>query len=244
MTPAPIGAQASTLDGSKLRAVLVDLDGTLLDTVPDLAVAANAMLLELRRPELPIETIRSYIGRGVPNLVKRCLAGRIDAADEPSMAPADALEIFQRQYHASNGRHSTIYPGVVEGLRKFKAQGLRLACITNKAEAFTLPLLERSGLLGHFEVVVSGDMLPRQKPDPMQLVWICGRFDIRPHEMLLIGDSLNDAKAARAAGCPVFIVPYGYNEGEDVRKLDCDAIVSTLDEAADRIYAPEGIQPV
>lgn len=222
-------------DIRKLRAVLIDLDGTLLDTAPDLAVAANAMLRELGRPELPLETIRSYIGRGVPNLVKRCLAGRIDAADDPAAAPADALEIFQKHYHASNGRYSTLYPGVAEGLRKFKAQGLKLACITNKAEDFTLPLLERSDLLQHFEVVVSGDMLPRHKPDPMQLVWICGRFDIRPHEMLLIGDSLNDAKAARAAGCPVFIVPYGYNEGEDVRKLDCDAIVSTLEDAANRI---------
>lgn len=222
-------------DIRKLRAVLIDLDGTLLDTAPDLAVAANAMLRELGRPELPLETIRGYIGRGVPNLVKRCLAGRIDAADDPSQAPAAALEVFRKHYHASNGRYSTLYPGVAEGLRKFKAQGLKLACITNKAEDFTLPLLERSDLLQHFEVVVSGDMLPRHKPDPMQLVWICGRFDIRPHEMLLIGDSLNDAKAARAAGCPVFIVPYGYNEGEDVRKLDCDAIVSTLEDAANRI---------
>jgi len=219
----------------KLRAVLVDLDGTLLDTAPDLAVAANAMLRELRRPELPLETIRSYIGRGVPNLVKRCLAGCIDAADDPAAAPAVELEIFQKHYHESNGRHSTIYPGVVEGLLKFRGQGLKLACITNKAEAFTLPLLERSGLLRHFEAVVSGDMLPRHKPDPMQLVWICGRFDIRPRQMLLIGDSLNDAKAARAAGCPVFIVPYGYNEGEDVHKLDCDAIVSSLEDAAGRI---------
>jgi len=224
-----------TLPLAELRAVLVDLDGTLLDTAADLAVAANAMLRELQRPELPEATIRSYIGRGVPNLVKRCLAGRMDAADEPSPAPALALEIFQKHYHASNGCYSTIYPGVTEGLEKFKAQGLKLACITNKAEAFALPLLERSGLLRHFEAVVSGDMLPRHKPDPMQLVWACGRFDIRPHQMLLIGDSLNDAKAARAAGCPVFIVPYGYNEGEDVRNLDCDAIVSSLEDAADRL---------
>jgi phosphoglycolate phosphatase len=215
-----------------LKAVLIDLDGTLLDTAFDLAAAANTMLREIGRPEVPIETIRGYIGRGVPNLVKRCLTGRLDAADDPQPPPAVALEVFERCYQESNGRFSAVYPGVIAGLEKFRAMGLKIACITNKAEAFTIPLLERTDLRKYFDVVVSGDTLPRHKPDPMQLTWICGRFDIHPHLMLLCGDSLNDAKAARAAGCPVFIVPYGYNEGEDVRKLDCDAIVSSLDEAA------------
>ncbi len=215
-----------------LKAVLIDLDGTLLDTVLDLHAAANGMLRELSRSEVSVETVRSYVGRGVPNLVKRLLAGNLEAADDPAPPPTVALEVFQKHYHESNGRHASIYPGVIEGLQQFAAKGLKLACITNKAEAFTTPLLERTGLRPHFQAVIAGDTLPRQKPDPMQLIWICGRFDLKPHEVLLIGDSKNDAKAARAAGCPTFIVPYGYNEGEDVRKLDCDAIVGTLEEAA------------
>lgn len=220
-----------------VRAVLIDLDGTMLDTVLDLHAAANAMLRELGRTEITVETARTYVGRGIPVLVKRCLAGRLDAADDPAPPPDDALASFRRHYAESNGREAAVYPSVLEGLAAFKAKGLRLACITNKAEAFTRPLLERTGLAGYFDVVVSGDTLPRSKPDPMQLIWVCGHFDLKPHDMLLIGDSLNDFKAARAAGCPVFLVPYGYNEGRDVRNLECDAIVATLFEAA-RIITP------
>ncbi len=218
-----------------IRAVMLDLDGTLLDTALDIAVAANEMLAELGRPPCSIDAIRRYIGRGIPNLIKRCLAGRLDAADDPAPAPAAALAIFRSRYAASNGRHATIYPGVVAGLRDMREQGLRLACVTNKATDFTLPLLAASGLDAWFERVVCGDTLARNKPDPLPLLHICGEFGMQPAEVLLVGDSLNDVKAARAAGCPVFCVPYGYNEGEDVRKLDCDAIVATLAEASSRI---------
>ncbi len=213
------------------KAVLLDLDGTLLDTAPDLLDAANGMLRELDRPRVSIAEIRAYVGRGIPNLVKRLLAGRIDAADDPAPPPADALASFRRHYAESNGRHAAPYPGVREGLDRLAAMNLPLACITNKAEAFTKPLLARTNLAQHFKVVVSGDTLPRAKPDPMPLIWVCGHFDLKPKDMLMIGDSVNDARAARAAGCPVFIVPYGYNEGRDVRKLDCDAIVASLFEA-------------
>jgi len=218
-----------------VRAVLVDLDGTQLDTVLDLHSAANAMLRELGRPQVSIETVRSYVGRGVPNLVKRLLAGRVEAADDPSPAPVVALDVFKKHYHESNGLHATTYPGVVEGLQALRDAGMPLVCITNKAEAFTLPLLERSGLRPFFDLVVSGDTLPRQKPDPMQIVWSCGRLDLKPPQVLLIGDSKSDARAARAAGCRVFILPYGYNEGEDVRQLDCDAIVASVADAANNI---------
>jgi phosphoglycolate phosphatase len=225
------------MDSIAVKAVLIDLDGTMLDTVLDLHVAANAMLRELGRPEVTIESIRAYVGRGIPNLVKRCLARNLDAADDPTPPPPEALASFRRHYADSNGRQAAIYPGVLEGLETLRIKGLKIACITNKAEAFTGPLLERTGLAGRFDVVVSGDTLPRSKPDPMQLIWVCGHFDLRPHDMLMIGDSINDFKAARAAGCPVFLVPYGYNEGHDVRNLECDAIVSTLFEAA-RIINP------
>lgn len=214
------------------RAVLIDLDGTMLDTVLDLHAAANGMLRDFGREQISIETIRNYVGRGIPALVKRCMAGRLDAADDPAPPPEDALASFRRHYAETNGREAKVYPGVIDGLEAFKAKGLRLACITNKAEAFTTPLLQRTGLSRYFDVVVSGDTLPRAKPDPMPLIWVCGHFDLKPRDMLMIGDSRNDFLAARAAGCPIFLVPYGYNEGHDVRKLEGDAIVATLLEAA------------
>jgi phosphoglycolate phosphatase len=220
-----------------VRAVMIDLDGTLLDTVLDLHAAANGMLRDLGRAEVAIEAIRAYVGRGIPNLVKRCLAGRLDAAEDATPAPEDALASFRRHYAECNGRAAAPYPGVLEGLAAMQAKGLRLGCITNKAEAFTLPLLQRTGIARHFDVVVSGDSLPRHKPDPMQLVWACGRLDLKPNEVLMIGDSATDFAAARAAGCPVFLVPYGYNEGKDVRELDADAIVPTL-AAASQLISP------
>ena len=140
--------------------------------------------------------------------------------------------MYQDFYFEESGRRTVIYPGVIEGLEGFRALGLRLACVTNKAARFTVPLLEQMGLAPYFELVVSGDTLARKKPDPMQLAHICAEFALAPPEALLIGDSANDALAARAAGCPVFCVSYGYSEGGDVRDLDCDAIVDSLSEAA------------
>ncbi|MCX7144952.1 MAG: phosphoglycolate phosphatase [Sulfuritalea sp.] len=211
-----------------IRSVTIDLDGTLLDTVPDLAAAANAMLREMGRPEYPIDTIAGFIGRGIPKLVERCLPD-LDAA-----AVVQAQAIFRRHYAIENGRRSTLFPGVLEGLQAFRAAGLPLAVITNKAAAFTEPLLVATQLVSWFEFAVSGDSLPEKKPHPMPLLHACERLGTAPGENLHIGDSRHDAAAARAAGCPVFLVPYGYNEGEDVQGIDCDAIVTSLVEAARR----------
>jgi phosphoglycolate phosphatase len=226
---------ASLSEPLAVGAVLFDLDGTLLDTVPDLYAAACAMLRDLGRPELPLEAIRSYVGRGIPNLVKRVLAGSLDVAEDDTPPPPEALSSFRRHYARENGRNVRHYPGVLAGLDALKASGMPMAVITNKAGAFTLPLLELTGLAGYFDVVVSGDLLPRQKPDPMALVWACGRLNVSPAEALFIGDSINDFLAGRAAGCHVFLLPYGYNEGRDVRELDCDAIVPTVESAVERI---------
>jgi phosphoglycolate phosphatase len=221
-----------------IKAVMIDLDGTLLDTVPDLAAAANATLTEIGRPRLDVETIKSYIGKGIPNLVRRCLTGSLDGTTEPSAEELDrVLPIFKRHYAAVNGRGTTIYPGVMEGLTAFRAQGLRLACVTNKAASFTEPLLETVGLRGWFAVVVSGDTLAEKKPHPAPLLHICKELGVQPAEALLVGDSGNDVEAARRAGCPVYCVDYGYNEGADVHDLDCDAIVSRLDDVAARLAA-------
>ena len=218
------------------KAVLFDLDGTLLDTVLDLHAAANGMLRDLGRPEVVIEDIRAYVGRGIPNLVKRILAGNLEAADDPAPPPDAALASFKRHYAVVNGLASNPFPGVMEGLKALKATGLPLGVITNKAVAFTGPLLERTGLAPFMSVAVSGDQLPRAKPDPMPVIWACGRLGVSPADTVLIGDSINDFKAGRAAGCKVFLVPYGYNEGRDVRGLECDAIVATI-EAAARLIA-------
>jgi phosphoglycolate phosphatase len=217
------------------RAVLLDLDGTLLDTVLDLHAAASGMLADLDRPPVTVEDIRAYVGRGIPNLVKRILAGKLDAADDPAPPPEKALASFKKHYAEVNGRASRPFPGVMEGLKALKAKGLPLGVITNKAGAFTSVLLDRSGLAPFMDVVVPGDLLPRPKPDPMPVVWACGRLDVSPADTLLIGDSVHDFKAGKSAGCKVFLVPYGYNEGQDVRGLDCDAIVASIEDAASRI---------
>ena len=221
---------------SDITAFMIDLDGTLLDTIPDLAVAANATLAEIGRPPLPIETITTFVGKGIPNLVKRCLTGSLQSAGEPSQTELDrVLPIFMRHYAVVNGRQTTIYPGVSEGLDLMRAAGLQLACVTNKAAAFTEPLLVTMGLRDYFRVVVSGDTLAEKKPHPAQLLHICEALGVAPAQALLIGDSVNDVEAAHRAGCPVFCVDYGYNEGGDVHDLDCNAIVSRLDEAAQHL---------
>jgi len=209
---------------------MIDLDGTLADTIPDLAAATNLMLRELGRPVQDVERIRDFVGKGIPRLVERALAGSVEGT-APADQMARALPIFERCYAEENGRHSVLYPGVNDGLLAMRSMQLPLACVTNKSGRFTVPLLEQLGIARFFDQVIAGDTLPQKKPDPAQLLHACRFFNIAPREMLMIGDSGNDALAARAAGCPVFCVTYGYNEGQDVRELDVDAIVPSLIEA-------------
>lgn len=211
----------------RVKAVMIDLDGTLADTIPDLAAAANRMLRELGRPALDEGMIRTFVGKGIAKLVERALAGSVDGRATGEEL-ARALPVFERCYDEVNGRYTTIYPGVTEGLRALQEIRMPLACVTNKSTRFTIPLLEHLKLAPYFAEVVAGDTLPQRKPDPAPLLHACRKFGIAPREMLMIGDSVNDAQAARAAGCPVFCVPYGYNEGRDVRSLDVDAIVPSL----------------
>lgn len=209
-----------------IRSVTLDLDGTLLDTIPDLAAAANAMMRELGRAEYPVETVASFVGKGIPNLVARCLPDLDDAALKQAQA------VFRRHYAVENGRRSKPYPGVFEGLQLLRAAGIPLAVITNKASDFTGPLLASSGLAPLLEFAISGDSLAEKKPSPLPVRHACARLGVPPAQNLHIGDSGNDYHAARDAGCPVLLVPYGYNEGQDVRELDRNAIVGSLAEAA------------
>ena len=217
-----------------VKAVLIDLDGTLLDTVDDLADAINAMLVELGRAALPVSVVRDYLGKGILHLVRQCWNhGSPQPMTEPEFERA--LPIFKRYYQAGSGAKTRVYPGVIDGLEAMLDAGLQLACVTNKSAIFAEPLLKHMGLAHYFQCVISGDTLAEKKPHPLPFLHACKLLGVTPNQALVIGDSRNDVAAARAAGCPVFCVPYGYSEGEDVGDLGGDAIVTTLDEAARRL---------
>jgi phosphoglycolate phosphatase len=219
-----------------IRAAIIDLDGTMVDTAPDFHVAVNRMREELQLAPLSIETITNFVGKGTENLMRSVLAVDFDAGGVEKHFE-QALASYQRHYLAINGDYSSVYSQVHEGLQAMKAKGLRLACVTNKPIAFAQPLLEKTGLAPFFELVYGGDSLPKKKPDPYPFLKVCEDFDVQPHEVVAIGDSSNDAQAARAAGCRVLNVPYGYNHGESIHGVDSDGIVATLLDAASIISA-------
>jgi phosphoglycolate phosphatase len=210
-----------------VRAVLLDLDGTLLDTAPEIAAAAADMLSELGLDPVAPERVREFIGQGIPHLVRRTLEASLGAPPDERRV-GSAMKGFFFHYEKRNGRSATAYAGVRDGLAALRAKGYPLACVTNKTAHFALPLLDATGLAGYFSAVVSGDTLPKKKPAPDPLIEACSRLGVAPAVALMIGDSMNDALAARAAGCPVFLVPYGYTEGADVQGIECDGIVPTL----------------
>ena len=214
-----------------IRAVIIDLDGTMLDTVPDFHVAINHMRAGLGLADISQERIGDMVGKGSENLIRSVLAIDFDAAGVEQHFPA-AMAAYQRHYLVINGDHSALYADVLAGLDAMQAMGLRMACVTNKPIAFAAPLLEEKGLAPYFEVVYGGECLPRKKPHPMPLLQVCADFDLAPSQVVAIGDSSNDAEAARAAGCFVLAVPYGYNHGVSIHETDSDGIVNTLLEAA------------
>jgi phosphoglycolate phosphatase len=218
----------------RVRAIAFDLDGTLLDTIHDLATAINLMLARLNRPPLPKDTIRTMVGKGMANLVRRALAA---AQGSPPTASdeARALALYETDYERVLGRETVVFPGVREGLERLASAGFGLACVTNKTSRFVRPHLAQAGLGAYFSLVVGGDSLEAKKPDPLPLQHAARHFCVAPDRLLMLGDSANDTQAARAAGCPVFCVPYGYNEGRPVQSLDCDGIVSSLDELPERL---------
>ena len=217
----------------QIRSVTFDLDGTLLDTIADLAAACDAMMIELGYPPHGVEKVRRFVGKGMAVLVERCLttpAGRPNA-----VLLALGIASFRRHYTAFNGRAAAEYAGVREGLEAFRSLGLPLGVVTNKPTAFTGPLLERAGLSDFFVVSVSGDTTANKKPHPEPILHACTLLGVRPEENLHIGDSDSDLLAARAAGCLAFAVPYGYTEAGPVDTANCDALVSTLLDAAHRV---------
>lgn len=212
----------------KVKAVMFDLDGTLIHTAPEIASAANQMLADLGRPILPYQQIESYIGEGAQVLIKRCLCGKRDMEPEPALFEQGQTLFYH--YYAVNAQESKPFNGVITGLYALENKGLKMACVTNKPEKFTLPLLKNSGLDGFFDIVVSGDTLPNKKPDPIQLHHICAKFNIMETDAMLVGDSATDIAAAHAAGCFIVTVPYGYNQGQPIDDRLVDATISDLTE--------------
>ncbi|WP_156909537.1 phosphoglycolate phosphatase [Ottowia thiooxydans] len=216
-----------------IRACIVDLDGTLIDTLGDFEVALNSMLAELKRPPVSAADIGRWVGKGSEHLIKTVLesstsgANILDSAAVEELMPA-AWRHYQASYLRINGQHSTVFPGAQEGLAALKARGYPLACLTNKPRDFAIPLLEAKGLSGYFSYVFGGDSFARKKPDPLPLIETCKALAVAPHQTLMIGDSANDAQAARAAGCPVVLTTYGYNHGEPIQAVDADGFVNSL----------------
>jgi phosphoglycolate phosphatase len=233
------------LNLSDFDAAIVDLDGTMVDTVGDFVAALNGMLRDLALPPVVASTVEPMVGKGSEHLIISVLnhvlppvhpaRAAIESIATGSQAEAlydRAWTGYQRHYLAINGQHSTVYPGVVEGLRALRAHGLHLACLTNKPTAFARPLLAAKGLDGFFDAVFGGDAFERKKPDPLPLLKTCEHLGTTPARTLMVGDSSNDARAARAAGCPVVLVSYGYNHGQPVSGVDADGFVDSLAELA------------
>lgn len=213
--------------------LLFDLDGTLIDSVPDLALSINQMLNELDLKPYPIETIRSWVGNGAEVLTKRALSGSINIAPDLEAAYVDkALSIFLANYEQNVCVQTTLYPNVKCTLEALHHKGYRLVIVTNKPEQFVRPILKQLGLNDFFDMVVGGDSLPKRKPDPMQLNYVCDKLSVRPSACLMIGDSKNDIFAATAADIQSIGLTYGYNHDEDINSHGASVV---LDDFADII---------
>ena len=211
------------------RMILIDLDGTLVDSVPDLAFCVDEMMRRLGREPYGEDRVRDWVGNGVERLVRRALIGRLEGEpDEDEFQRA--YPIFLELYAENTSKRSRLYPGVLEGLEWLSAQGYHLGCVTNKAARFTEPLLEDLGIARFFALRLAGDSLPRKKPDPLPLLHAAEHFGVTPADSLMVGDSVSDVKAARAAGFAIVCVSYGYNHGRDIREARPDAVIDSLAE--------------
>lgn len=215
-----------SLHRTDFQAAIVDLDGTLVDTVGDFAEALNRMLADLRLPPAELAFIKRTIGRGGEHLVRRTLA---EAGGDESLFDT-AWVRYQHHYGEINGQHSAVYPGAHEGLAALRGRGWRLACVTNKPTRHAAALLRHKGLAAHFDHVFGADAFARKKPDPLPLLEACKALRSEPARTLMIGDSSNDATAARAAGCPVVLLSHGYNHGEPLEAAGADALLARLDD--------------
>lgn len=230
--PVEAGHDASSaLHGAHLKAAIIDLDGTMVDTADDFAAALNGVLQDMHLPLISRDEVMLYIGKGTERLIRDVLASRLT----PEQAEAhydSAYAAYFDHYTKINGQFSHLYPDVEAGLQALRALGIRLACVTNKPERFARDLLTHYALTPYFDAIIGGDTVARKKPDPMPMLHACAMLDVTAEQTVAIGDSGNDVAAARAAKMASLTLPYGYNHGEPVQNLPTDAIVSTLLEAA------------
>ena len=228
---------------TQFQAAIVDLDGTMIDTLGDFEVALNRALVALDLPPVTRALVERTVGKGSEHLIRSVLAHQLALPEVKGPANAcDARSVenlyeaawqrYQHHYLAINGEFAAVYPGVVEGLQQLRDAGFQLACLTNKPLSFAKPLLQAKGLDHFFTHVYGGDSFERKKPDPLPLVKTCEALGVSPAQALMVGDSSNDAQAARAAGCSVVLVRYGYNHGESVDGVDADAHVDALTQIA------------
>ncbi|HEB66869.1 MAG TPA: phosphoglycolate phosphatase [Gammaproteobacteria bacterium] len=209
--------------------ILIDVDGTLVDSVPDLAYCVDEMMKRLGLPPHGEDKVRQWVGNGVERLVRRALVGRLEGEPDEELF-RKAYPIFLDLYAENTSKRSRLYPGVREGLDYLKSAGYRLGCVTNKAAQFTEPLLRDLGIMDYFAIVISGDTLPKKKPDPLPLLHAAEFFGVKPEDALMIGDSISDVKAARAAGFQIVCMSYGYNHGQDIREANPDAVIDSMAE--------------
>ena len=210
-----------------IAALFFDLDGTLVDSIPDLTTAVNAMLRQLGLPAREEAQVRTWVGNGMDNLIRRALTNDMAGQADPELF-ARARPLYKAAYAEHISVYSHLYPGAMEGLAELRGAGFPMACVTNKLAEFALPLLDRLGISHFFATVVGGECAPNPKPAPDALLLCAERLGIPVPQGLMVGDSLNDVGAARNAGCPVVCVPYGYNHGYDIRDAQPDAVIASI----------------
>ena len=209
--------------------VLIDVDGTLVDSVPDLAYCVDEMMKQLDMPTHGEAKVRNWVGNGVERLVRRALIGKLDGEPDEALYEK-AYPVFLELYSENTSKRSCLYPGVKEGLEYLKGEGYKMGCVTNKAAQFTEPLLKDLAVSDYFSIIISGDTLPVKKPDPMPLLHAAKFFNVAPEQALMIGDSISDVKAARAAGFRIVCMSYGYNHGVDIREANPDGVMDSMAE--------------
>lgn len=216
----------------KPEMILIDVDGTLVDSVPDLAYCVDEMMKALDMPVHGEAAVRNWVGNGVERLTRRALIGQLDGEPDEALFEK-GYPIFLDLYAENTSKRSCLYPGVREGLEYMKAAGYKLGCVTNKAAQFTIPLLKDLGIHDDFENIVCGDTLAKKKPDPLPLLHSAEVLGVTPEKSLMLGDSVSDVKAARAAGFQIICMSYGYNHGVDIRDSNPDVVIDSMAELKD-----------
>jgi len=216
----------------KPEMILIDVDGTLVDSVPDLAFCVDEMMKQLDMPVHGEDKVRNWVGNGVERLTRRALIGQLDGEPDDALFEK-AYPIFLDLYAENTSKRSVLYPGVEEGLAYLKAEGYKLGCVTNKASQFTLPLLKDLGVHDNFEIIICGDQLEEKKPHPMPLLHAAEFFGVTPENAMMLGDSISDVKASRAAGFQIVCMSYGYNHGDDIRDANPDEVIDSMAELPD-----------